>query len=293
MNIIQYILPAANEQSIVVQEDILPYAYNTLHRHKESQITLIVKGSGTFILGNSTTAFQAGDIYIIGADQPHYFQSSPHYFEHIHEENTHAIHIFFDHQRIQTAIRDLPEFCYIAEFLGFAQSGVKIPAPLASPITDKIWLIKNSPGFDRFIHLLLLLQCCAVNSMEWELLSCGLSTCDITRTEKLRMNAVYQYTLEHFCEDISLTQVASIACLTTHSFCKYFKKRTRKTYVTFLNEVRINEACKKILSNDYDNIYSIAYATGFNNAITFNRVFKKITGKCPTEYIHQFKSTVK
>jgi YesN/AraC family two-component response regulator len=61
----------------------------------------------------------------------------------------------------------------------------------------------------------------------------------------------------------------------------------------FVLEVRINEACKKMLSNDYDSIYSIAYVTGFNNAITFNRVFKKITGKCPTEYILQFKSTVK
>ncbi|WP_315822444.1 hypothetical protein [Paraflavitalea speifideaquila] len=59
------------------------------------------------------------------------------------------------------------------------------------------------------------------------------------------MNDVYQFTMAHYTENISLHQIASIAHLTPQAFCRYFKKHTRKTYITFLNEVRVNEACKR------------------------------------------------
>ena len=39
---------------------------------------------------------------------------------------------------------------------------------------------------------------------------------------------------------------------------------------------------------DFDSIATIAYQTGFNNAATFNRVFKSITGKAPREYMKEY-----
>lgn len=43
MKVIQFTVPVAEEGAVVVQEDILPYFYNYLHRHKEAQVTLIIK----------------------------------------------------------------------------------------------------------------------------------------------------------------------------------------------------------------------------------------------------------
>jgi AraC-like DNA-binding protein len=55
-----------------------------------------------------------------------------------------------------------------------------------------------------------------------------------------------------------------------------------------LNEIRINEACKKIFAGDFDSIASVAYDSGFKSAISFNRVFKQITGKSPLQYRNDF-----
>ena len=57
----------------------------------------------------------------------------------------------------------------------------------------------------------------------------------------------------------------------------------------FLNEIRINEACKKIITGNFDSISAIGYPVGYNNTTTFNRVFKKVTGMATTDYINRYK----
>ena len=106
------------------------------------------------------------------------------------------------------------------------------------------------------------------------------------------MNDIYQYTMTNYSENISLEEIAAVIHLTPQSFCRYFRKHTLKTYTNFLNEVRVNEACKKFMAHDFSSISAVAYQTGFNNVSTFNRVFKSIIGVSPSEYIHQYKTKI-
>jgi AraC-like DNA-binding protein len=106
--------------------------------------------------------------------------------------------------------------------------------------------------------------------------------------EGLRMNDVYQFTMNHYAENIKLKQVADIAYMTPQAFCRYFKKRTGKNYIVFLNEIRISEACKKIIAGNFNSISSVAYDTGFSSAVSFNRVFKKIVAQSPREYQKEY-----
>ncbi|MBS1567470.1 MAG: helix-turn-helix transcriptional regulator, partial [Bacteroidetes bacterium] len=76
---------------------------------------------------------------------------------------------------------------------------------------------------------------------------------------------------------------AAMANLTVEAFCKYFKTRTRKTYINFLNEIRINNACR-LLSASEEPVTGICFASGFNNLSHFNRLFKKNNGMTPLEY---------
>jgi len=76
--------------------------------------------------------------------------------------------------------------------------------------------------------------------------------------------------------------------MTKNAFCKYFKKRTNKTYVTFLNELRIEEACKLLQAKNEFTIAEIAEFTGFQNISNFNRKFKQLIKKTPKEYKNQF-----
>ena len=60
----------------------------------------------------------------------------------------------------------------------------------------------------------------------------------------------------------------------------------RKTYVSFLNEIRVANACK-LLRNEDLSVAMVAYECGFNNLSNFNRNFKKVRGCSPTEYRKQ------
>jgi AraC-like DNA-binding protein len=90
--------------------------------------------------------------------------------------------------------------------------------------------------------------------------------------------------MNHFNSEITLDGISEVANMTKNAFCKYFKKRTNKTYFTFLNELRIEQACKLLGSNKELSIAVIAEQTGFNNLSNFNRQFQAIKHQSPSEF---------
>jgi AraC-like DNA-binding protein len=107
--------------------------------------------------------------------------------------------------------------------------------------------------------------------------------------EGARMRNVFEFTMNNFENDISLDAISEVANMTKNAFCKYFKKRTNKTYVQFLNELRIENACKLLLSNNDHSIVEIAELSGYNNISNFNRQFKVFKNVSPSK----FRKTVK
>jgi AraC-like DNA-binding protein len=288
MKVIQFTLPVSKEYSVIVQEDIAPHFYPHLHRHEESQITWIKEGAGTLIAGNYMEEFKPGDIYVFSANLPHLFKSEPSYFEKDSPKTIHSLSIFFNFQGALKPLMEVPEVHFVKRFLESLVSGVKIENDDMPLIAQKIELVRDTKGAQRlaaFINLLHELT----RTESWTPLATAPIDYKISEKEGLRMNEVYQYTMEHFKEEIALQTVSDIAHLTPQAFCRYFKKRTGKTYINFLNEVRINEACKKLTDNHFDNIASIAYSCGFNNVTTFNRVFKQTKGFAPNQYLKQFR----
>ena len=66
---------------------------------------------------------------------------------------------------------------------------------------------------------------------------------------EIRLSKVISYISENFDQEISLDEIADIASMTVQSFCRYFKKRTNKTFIQFLNEYRIGKACVLLIEN--------------------------------------------
>ncbi|RRA98112.1 AraC family transcriptional regulator [Larkinella rosea] len=290
MKVLQFTPPVPQEDSVIVDEDFLSHFYNYFHRHKQLQITLIINGSGTLMVGNYSQSFKPNDVYIVGANQPHIFKSDPHHFIHPQVGNAHAIHIFFDLERIPKAFLELPEMGLISRFLKTIQNGLQLPPKHAIQVGGVIKKLKNKSSLERLLAVIKLFQYFSKEVKEWKSLHTGFLSYPISDSEGIRMNDIFQFTLDHYAENITLDRIADIANITPHAFCKYFKKHTRKTYNTFLNEIRINEACKRIMNSSYDGISTIAYSTGFNSATNFNRVFRKTTGMSPSDYIRAYKS---
>lgn len=289
MKVLQFTPPVPQENAVVVEEDVLPYFYNFLHRHKELQITLVIRGEGTLVVGNYSQAFKAGDVYVIAANQPHIFKSDPLYFTSLKNDNAHAIHIFFDLERIPKEFFQLPELYSIRKFIDSCATGFQLPDEHKVYVAEAIRKLTTQNHLEKLLSLFEIFQYFSTQVTAWKSMYTGFFDFPVSESDGNRMNDIFQYTLENYAENITLNKIASIAHITPHAFCKYFKQHTRKTYNNFLNEIRINEACKKIISGEYDGISTIAYKTGFNSAINFNRVFKKTTGMSPSDYKREFR----
>jgi AraC-like DNA-binding protein len=73
----------------------------------------------------------------------------------------------------------------------------------------------------------------------------------------------------------------------TSAFCKFFKKRTGKTFSHVLNEIRIGHACKLFIEQGLS-VSDVCYSSGYNSLSYFNRQFKANTKYSPLEYRERF-----
>ena len=80
--------------------------------------------------------------------------------------------------------------------------------------------------------------------------------------------------------------MASLANMNKQAFCRFFKARTQKTVVEFINEIRIAQAIKLLTAKDAA-IKAISFECGYNSISNFNKFFKLITGKTPSEFKRQ------
>jgi AraC-like DNA-binding protein len=128
------------------------------------------------------------------------------------------------------------------------------------------------------------------SSNDYELLGTRIMEGVHNDKETERINAIYNYAAKHFKRKISIEEIAGVAHLSSKSFCRYFKNKTKKNFSHFLNEIRVEYACKKIRENQLQ-VTQVCYEAGFNNFVNFNNAFKKIIGKTPTQYTKQFSNT--
>ena len=109
--------------------------------------------------------------------------------------------------------------------------------------------------------------------------------------DKERIEEVFRYTMELFRQPISLADVAEVAGLSVPAFCNFFKKSTKKTYIDFLNKVRVGHACKLLIETDLK-IINICYESGFNTLANFNKQFLKVKQLTPSKYRKLFSGRV-
>ncbi len=287
MKTLQFTIPVVPGRTVIIQEDIIPQFYPHLHRHKEAQLIWILKGEGTLIAENTMHTFRPNDIFMISPNQSHVFKGSRSAAENPEAAGVHTISVFYDPNGHLANFLQLPELSQLNAFLKEYNCGFKLPEEHFHSVSKRILKLKGSNSMDQMLHFLHLLRlfCRMVPKPE------RLSTFNkehITDGEGLRMGNIYNYILQHYQNALTLEEVAAEAHLTPQAFCRYFKKHTGVTFVTFLNEMRINQACKKLTAGEYDSIATIAYNCGFNSITNFNRVFKSVAGDSPKEYLSKY-----
>jgi AraC-like DNA-binding protein len=91
------------------------------------------------------------------------------------------------------------------------------------------------------------------------------------------------YIAGHHTDPIGLDEIARSMHVSTFYFCKMFKKSTGLTFTDYLSRVRVDKA-KDLLMNPRLPVSEIAYMAGFQSLTHFNRLFRRLTGECPTRF---------
>ncbi len=280
MRVVPFRIPKSTQEAFRVQVDDIPYLYNHLHQHPELQITLIQQSEGTLMAGDYLGRFGAGDVFIIGSGQPHVFRNDEKYFR--GEGRALSISIFFDDTTLGEYFWQLPELSFLRQFLHNSYGGFKVTREKRKLLEEKLLELTTHEGIDKLIIFLEILRLLA-DQEDLQPLSLQLFQRSIKTFDGSRLNQVLEFTFREYHRPIKLEEAAAVANLTVEAFCKYFKTRTRKTYINFLNEIRINNACRMLTEND-DPVAGICFSAGFNNLSHFNRLFKKVNGLTPVEY---------
>jgi AraC-like DNA-binding protein/ligand-binding sensor protein len=103
------------------------------------------------------------------------------------------------------------------------------------------------------------------------------------KAEAANMARARQFIEKHQAEPLSLGRVAHAANISRYYFCKMFKKATGMNFIDYLSRVRV-EKSKTLLLNPNSRISEAAFASGFQSMTNFNRAFKRIVGRSPTQF---------
>ncbi|MBC7508047.1 MAG: AraC family transcriptional regulator [Ferruginibacter sp.] len=280
------IVPKGPNQSFSARHDIVPHFLNRWHYHAELELIYILNGEGTQFIGDHISRFSKGDMLLIGSNLPHYWRCDDNYFRDIPELFAEAKVIHFLQDFLGEPFMNLPEIINISDLLKKAQQGLLIKGETKEKLKPFLLTIQATTSAKKIILLLEMLNLIATTT-DLTLLSSSTFQNNYNKSETERLNDIYNHTMSNFKQKISLEEIASVACLSVNSFCRYSKSQTKKTYSQFLMEIRIGYACKLLIENRLT-ISKICLESGFNNFSNFNRYFKMVTGQCPLEYKKAF-----
>jgi AraC-like DNA-binding protein len=88
---------------------------------------------------------------------------------------------------------------------------------------------------------------------------------------------------EHSDEELSLIQVAKAVNISGNHLSEKFKRVIGVNFVEYIARTRFEKA-RGLLRDPNLRVSEIAFAVGFQSLSQFNRVFKRFSGKSPTEY---------
>lgn len=249
------------------------------HYHPEYEIVLVFQGSGRRHVGNHLSYYTNGDLVMIGSDVPH--SGFGYGAIGTHEE----VVIQFKENFLGDGFIQVQEMSAIKLLFERSKQGISFYGETREELNLRFRKLLELSHFERLIELLGILQFLA-KSTEYVLLNASDIRYNFSLKDQERLNKIYKFVEGNFAQEIDIQEVADLSSLTIPAFCNYFKKNANQTFTEFVNEYRINQACKMLLKGE--EITDVCFHCGFNNVSYFGRVFREFKGKSPSQFRRAF-----
>ena len=245
------------------------------------ELVLITKGHGKRYIGDSIEHFSKGDVILVGSKLPHVWRSDVPCSDDLSKKKCSSIIVQFSSDFLGSKFLELPESYKLKKLFENAEMGISFQKKTRKILAKKINNLIKFNEMERLIKFLDVLHI-ASNSKEYKLLASPLFKETIFNSDA-KINLVFEYIMDNFSNPITLDEVAAIASMNKTAFCRYFKKRTKKTFSSFLNEIRIGYSCK-LIQEEQIPVTEAAYLSGYNSPSHFYKQFRLFKNISPTEF---------
>jgi len=244
------------------------------HFHPEFELTLITRGSGTRFIGDEIATFRSPDLILIGSGLPHYWHG-------LENSDGYAVQFCLDATH---PLRLLDETRELRTLFASAQYGIRFTGDTRQRVKDLIVAMPGRSGVARFALFMLILDALlAAPQGERRRLSRKALTSSKQRADSLGVQRAMAFIMDNFREPLPLDALLLHASMSKATFSRHFRKHTGKTFTEFLNEVRIDFACRRLVETN-QSISEIAFAAGFNSLSHFNYGFQTVHHCTPSAF---------
>ena len=249
------------------------------HYHEEYELNMILNASGAQrVVGDRIEEIGDYELVLTGPNLPHgWFNNN------CRSKNIVEVTVQWNKDLFSDQFLNKNQLNFIKRMLQVSSFGIKFSKSTIKSIAPEILNLHKTVGFDSVIKLMLILRDLSV-SKDTELLVEGDMLLDKSLNfRSRRLDVAFDYMNKNFSKLISLNDVAELVNMSEVSFSRFIKKRTGKTFIDNLNEIRLGHATRMLIETS-NTVAEICYLCGFNNISNFNRAFKRKKNCTPSAY---------
>jgi AraC-like DNA-binding protein len=272
-------VPVDSAASFTFREFRWPRFPFNWHYHPELELTLILKGQGLRFAGDSVEEFKLWDLCLIGANLPHTWASSPQA-----PRGVCSLVIQFLPAHWGQAFWNLPELRPVRELFARAAPGLAVSGHTRELMAAAILGMHKRPAgsWERMEQLVSLLDRLAASG-HYRTLASSTYVPNANPQADKRLGQILGFVHANLGPELTQEEAARAVGLSPQAFSRFFKRSLGKTFVDYVNELKIRHVCRDLLETD-QSITEIAYAAGFNNLSHFNEQFRRLKQMTPREY---------
>ena len=250
------------------------------HSHPEYELHLITATRGEAFVGDYIGEFEPGDLFLTGPDLPHNWVTDE--VTHPEPVEIRDMMVQFSQESIDQLTRGFPEFSEMSSMWDQAPSGIKFEGFNPTFARGHLERIRDTKGAERIVAFLRFLV--RVNEHAEKR---SLSVVSVSQPEgnskQARIGDVVDHITRNYAEDLSLSEAADMAGMSTAAFSRNFQRVTGNKFIEFINRVRVGQACSMLYATD-EQVSTICFEVGFQNLANFNRHFLKMKNTTPSAY---------
>ncbi|WP_213880392.1 AraC family transcriptional regulator [Pseudomonas sp. dw_358] len=266
--------------SVIYRQHGFPCPLVRWHFHKEYELHLIVASSGKVFVGDYIGNFNPRSLFLTGPNLPHNWISQLAEDEVVDKRD---MLVNFTDELFEGGHLIFTELKSLAPLLERSRQGIEFRCPdTLEQAQGLMQQIADSRGVRRLGYFLILMELLAACE-DYQLLS------DITAPQLAdehnidRTNRAVDYIFSHYSRELTLEEVAEHLGMKPTYFSRVFKQSTGRTFVEFVNRLRISKSCELLADGDKP-VTDVCFESGFNNISNFNRRFQQLKGMTPSHY---------